>query len=130
MTDPFFSESSSATVPDKGTGLRILVVDDDRTLREGCASVLQMDGHAVTSTGRGEEAIEMVKRRKFDLILVDLYMTPISGMEVLKAAIETHKDSIVVMMTGNPSVASSIEALRSAAVRKPMAASAFISPSN
>ncbi len=39
--------------------LRLLVVDDDRTLREGCASVLQMDGHNVTSTGRGEEALEL-----------------------------------------------------------------------
>ena len=115
MTDPFLSNSSSSTVPDKGSGLRILVVDDDRTLREGCASVLQMDGHNVTSTGRGEEAVELVRRRKFDLVLVDLYMTPITGMEVLKAAVEAHKDVIVVVMTGNPSVASSIEALRAGA---------------
>ena len=115
MTDPFLSDSSSSAVPDKGTGLRILVVDDDRTLREGCASVLQMDGHAVTATGRGDEALEMVRRRRFDLVLADLYMTPISGMEVLKAAVEAHKDVIVVVMTGNPSVASSIEALRAGA---------------
>ena len=115
MTDPFLSITSSSTVPDKGSGLRILVVDDDRTLREGCASVLQMDGHNVTSTGRGEEAVELVRRRKFDLVLVDLYMTPITGMEVLKAAVEAHKDVIVVVMTGNPSVASSIEALRAGA---------------
>ena len=126
MTDPFLSNSSSSTVPDKGSGLRILVVDDDRTLREGCASVLQMDGHNVTSTGRGEEAVELVRRRKFDLVLVDLYMTPITGMEVLKAAVEAHKDVIVVVMTGNPSVASSIEALRAGAwdyLPKPFSAS-------
>lgn len=55
MTDPFLAEPPSSSVPDKGTGLRILVVDDDRTLREGCVSVLQMDGHAVTATGRGDE---------------------------------------------------------------------------
>ena len=126
MTDPFLSDSSATAVPDKGTGLRILVADDDRTLREGCASVLQMDGHSVVTTGRGEEALELVRRRKFDLILADLYMDPISGIEVLKAAIETHKDAIVVMMTGNPSVASSIEALRAGAwdyLPKPFSAS-------
>ncbi|MDQ8163544.1 MAG: sigma-54 dependent transcriptional regulator [Gemmatimonadota bacterium] len=126
MTDPFLSDSSSSAVPDKGTGLRILVVDDDRTLREGCASVLQMDGHTVTATGRGDEALEMVRRRRFDLVLADLYMTPISGMEVLKAAVEAHKDVIVVVMTGNPSVASSIEALRAGAwdyLPKPFSAS-------
>lgn len=126
MTDPFLTDSSAHTVPDKGTGLRILVADDDRTLREGCASVLQMDGHAVTSTGRGEEALEMVRRRKFDIILVDLYMSPITGMEVLKTAIAANKNAIVVVMTGNPSVASSIEALRAGAwdyLPKPFSAS-------
>lgn len=126
MTDPFLADSGTHTVPDKGTGLRILVVDDDRTLREGCASVLQMDGHNVTSTGRGEEALEMVRRRKFDIILVDLYMSPITGMEILKATVEVHKNAIVVVMTGNPSVASSIEALRAGAwdyLPKPFSAS-------
>lgn len=126
MTEPFLAEPPSTSVPDKGTGMRILVVDDDRTLREGCASVLQMDGHTVTATGRGEEALDLVRRRKFDLVLVDLYMTPISGMEVLKAAVETHKTTIVVVMTGNPTVASSIEALRAGAwdyLPKPFSAS-------
>jgi DNA-binding NtrC family response regulator len=96
-------------------GIRILVVDDDRTLREGCASVLQLDGYNVTFLGRGDEALEMVRRRKFDIVLVDLYLTPISGLEILKAALEAHKDTIVVVMTGNPSVTSSIEALRAGA---------------
>src|SRR6188508_2973229 len=107
VTEFITPESSGAPV--KGAGLRILVVDDDRTLREGCASVLQMDGHVVSSSGRGDEALELVRRRRFDIVLVDLYMSPVTGMDVLKAAIEAHKDVIVVVMTGNPSVASSIE---------------------
>jgi DNA-binding NtrC family response regulator len=126
MTDPFLADSAATTVPDKGTGLRILVVDDDRTLREGCASVLQMDGHAVTATGRGDEALDLVRRRRFDLVLVDLYMTPVTGMEILKATVAAHRDTIVVVMTGNPSVASSIEALRAGAwdyLPKPFSAS-------
>jgi DNA-binding NtrC family response regulator len=108
------------------SSLRVLVVDDDRTLREGTASVLQMDGHAVTSTGRGDEALDLVRRRKFDLVLVDLYLTPTSGMEILRACLDTHRDTIVVVMTGNPSVASSIEALRVGAwdyLPKPFSAS-------
>src|SRR5690348_7746167 len=96
-------------------GVRILVVDDDRTLREGCASVLQLDGYNVTFCGRGDEAVELVKRRKFQIILVDLYMTPVSGMDILKVALGAHKDTIVVVMTGNPSVTTSIEALRAGA---------------
>ncbi len=95
--------------------VRILVVDDERTLRESCASVLQMDGFNVTVIGRGEEALDTVKRRKFDIILVDLYMSQISGMDILRTALEANKDTIVVVMTGNPSVTSSIEALRAGA---------------
>ena len=101
--------------PEVKASVSILVVDDDRTLREGCASVLQIDGFNVAFSGRGDEAVEMVKRRKYDIILVDLYMTPVSGMDVLKAALAAHKDTIVVVMTGNPSVTTSIEALRAGA---------------
>ncbi len=125
MSDASVSPTPKPTT-DRGTILRVLVIDDDRTLREGCASVLQLDGHNVTSTGRGEEALELVRRRRFDLVLVDLFLSPISGMEVLKAALETNKETIVVVMTGNPSVASSIEALRAGAwdyLPKPFSAS-------
>ena len=94
------------------SSMRILVVDDDRTLREGCASVLQVEGYNVTTCGRGDEAIEMVRRAQFDVVLVDLYMTPVAGMEILKAVLSARPETIVVMMTGNPSVNSSVEALR------------------
>lgn len=106
------TRDSLSIPPDIKASLRLLIVDDDRTLREGCASVLQLDGYNVSFIGRGDEALETVKRRKFDIILVDLYMTPVSGMEILRAALEAHRDTIVIVMTGNPSVGTSIEALR------------------
>jgi DNA-binding NtrC family response regulator len=95
--------------------IRILLVDDDRSLRESCASVLQMDGYHVTLAGRGEEALELVKQRKFDIVLVDLYMSQVPGLDILRAALDTNRDTIVVVMTGNPSVTTSIEALRAGA---------------
>jgi DNA-binding NtrC family response regulator len=107
------SPSSDPGVPHAlRSSIRILVIDDDRTLREGCASVLQVEGYNVTTSGRGDEAIEIVRRSQFDVVLVDLYMTPVSGMEILKAVIASRPEAIVVMMTGNPSVNSSVEALR------------------
>ncbi|HEV8358783.1 MAG TPA: sigma-54 dependent transcriptional regulator [Gemmatimonadales bacterium] len=101
--------------PEVKASIRILLVDDERTMRESCASVLQMDGFAVTLTGRGEEALELLKQRKFDIVLVDLYMSQVSGLELLRAALGANRDTIVVVMTGNPSVTSSIEALRAGA---------------
>src|ERR671933_502743 len=78
--------------------IRVLVIDDERTLRESCASVLQMDGYNVTLVGRGEEALDTVKRRKFDIILVDLYMSQVSGHDILRIALQAFKDTIVVVM--------------------------------
>jgi DNA-binding NtrC family response regulator len=111
--------------PSIKAGIAILVVDDDRTLREGCASVLQVEGYNVTTAARGDEALEMIKRRRFDLVLVDLYMTPLSGMDVLHGALQANKDTLVVLMTGNPTVTSSVETLRAGGwdyLAKPFAA--------
>jgi DNA-binding NtrC family response regulator len=101
--------------PEVKASMRLLVVDDERTLRESCASVLQHEGYNVTVCGRGEEARDVVKRRPFDIVLIDLYMSQVPGMELLKATLEANRDTLVVMMTGNPSVASSVEALRAGA---------------
>ena len=92
--------------------MRALIVDDDRTLREGCASVLRGEGFVVEVTGRGDEAIEMVRRQRFDIMFVDVYMTPVSGIDVLKTVMSVAPNTLVVLMTGNPSVDSSIEAMQ------------------
>ncbi|MEP6690694.1 MAG: sigma-54 dependent transcriptional regulator [Gemmatimonadaceae bacterium] len=100
---------------DLKSSVRILIVDDDRTLREGCASVLQVDGYNVTIAGRGDEALSLVRRRQFDIILVDLFMADISGLDITAAALVASREVIVILMTGNPTVASSLEALRAGA---------------
>src|SRR5258708_174951 len=105
--------SDSAMVPmEARASIRVLVIDDDRILREGCASVLQVEGYNVASSGRGDEAVELFRRSRFDIVLVDLYMTPVPGIEILKAVLEAQPSTIVIVMTGNPSVASSLEAMR------------------
>src|SRR3954447_20073989 len=105
------SDSSLSYTP-HSERMRALIVDDDRTLREGCASVLRSEGFIVEVTARGEEAIEMVRRQRFDIMFVDVYMTPVSGIDVLKAVMETSPNTLVVLMTGNPSVDLSIEAMQ------------------
>jgi DNA-binding NtrC family response regulator len=128
LTAAMTTPSSSVTPPDASDArrLRILVVDDDRTLREGCANILRIDGHDVAAFGRGDEAIEAASRRHFDVALVDLYMTPVGGLDVLRAINAADPATLVVVMTGNPTVASSLDALRAGAwdyLPKPFAAS-------
>src|SRR6266705_4641940 len=95
--------------------IRILIVDDERTLRESCASALAVDGYNATVCGRGEEAQELLRRRAFDIVLIDLYMGQVPGMQLLSAALATNPDTIAIVITGKPTVETSIEALRAGA---------------
>src|SRR5216110_3569375 len=101
--------------PEAKARVRILVVDDEHTLRESCAAVLRHEGYDVTVCSRGQDALDLLKRRAFDVVLVDLYMTQVDGLALLRAALGTNHDTIVIVMTGNPSVESSVEALRQGA---------------
>src|SRR2546427_180543 len=107
--------SLPALTPDLKTSIQVLIVDDERTLRESCATVLRYEGYQVTLCGTGDEARDLLKRTKFDVVLLDLYMTEIPGMRLLRTCLEANPDTIVIMITGNPSVESSLEALRAGA---------------
>src|SRR5438874_3766170 len=101
--------------PEAKARIRILVVDDEHLLRESCAQVLRHEGYEVLLCGRGQEALDLVKRRAFDILLVDLYMSQVDGLTLLRAALTTNRDTIGIVMTGNPSVDSSVQALRQGA---------------
>ena len=111
--------------PQVRSTIQILIVDDEHTLRESCSSLLESEGYQVTVCGRGEDALEMVQRRRFDIMLLDLYMSGVSGMDLLQHALEANPQTLVVLMTGNPSVESSVAALRAGAwdyIPKPFSA--------
>src|SRR5881296_341694 len=103
--------AGEAVAPEAKACIRILVVDDEHLLRESCAQVLRHEGYEVLLCGRGEEALDLVKRRAFDILLVDLYMSQVDGLTLLRAALTTNRDTLGIVMTGNPSVDSSVEAL-------------------
>ena len=109
---PELADTVGGLMPVSKSTISVLVVDDDRSLREGCVSYFQVEGYDITSTGSGTEALELIKRRRFDLVMLDLYMTQVSGMEILRAILAANKDTLTVIMTGNPSVESNLEALR------------------
>ena len=101
--------------PEQRASLTVAVVDDDPTLRESCASLLKVEGYAVSVFGRGEEALEAVRRRRFDILLLDLYMTGVSGLTLVREALAANPDAVPIVITGNPSLESSVEALRAGA---------------
>ncbi len=111
--------------PDARSKVRVFIVDGEDALRESCANILRFEGYDVSVCGRGQEALDTVRRRAFDVILVDLHMPQVDGLTVLRAALESHPSTLVIAMTGNPSIESSLEALRQGAwdyLPKPFAA--------
>lgn len=92
--------------------LRVLIVDDDRALRDGCASALRLDGYEVVVVSNGGEALELIQRSRFDVMLVDVGLTPVSGFDVLRSVMSSAPSTLVVLMTGNPTLSSSIEAMQ------------------
>jgi DNA-binding NtrC family response regulator len=91
---------------------RVLIVEDESTLRDSCSSVLRQEGYDVMAVGRGDEARDLLQRTSFDIVLLDLNMPQVSGMELLQIGLKQSPDTLVVVMTGNPNVESSVEAIR------------------
>lgn len=101
--------------PEDRATIRIAVVDDERSLAESCASVLRLDGYDVSVWERGQEALDVLSRRPFDIVFTDLYLPHVDGLDLLRAALTSNPACLVIVMTGQPTVDSSFEALRQGA---------------
>jgi DNA-binding NtrC family response regulator len=92
--------------------IRVLVVDDERPTRLLMEKELPRAGYAVTSAASGEEALEQIRSADFDVILLDLKMPGIGGMEALRRIHESGASAEVVILTGHPDVESAIQAMK------------------
>lgn len=91
---------------------RILIVDDEETMRRSLGDILRLDGYHVQTASDGESALESLNRDTFDLMLLDLKMPGMDGLEVLQMASKIAPDTCVILLTAHGSLESAIEALR------------------
>jgi len=94
---------------------KIFIVDDELVMRKSLSGWLERDGYEVDTAESGEEAIEKLKETRFDLLLVDIKMEGISGLDVLKHVRENDPDVAVVMITAYGSISTAIEAMKNGA---------------
>jgi DNA-binding NtrC family response regulator len=90
----------------------ILVVDDEKSQREILEMILSGEGYDVTTASSGEAAMKFVADRHFDLVLTDLKMTGMSGLDLLKQLTDFDKSIIVLLLTAHGTVDSAVDALR------------------
>jgi len=92
---------------------RLLVVDDEMVIRESLAGWLARDGYHVSTVSSGEKALDILKQESFDILLLDIQLDGISGMEVLTHVKEEYPDIDVIMITAFGSIPSAVQAMKS-----------------
>lgn len=94
---------------------KILIVDDEEIALHNLKHVLKKEGYEVTTSQSGARALQLLEANCFDLVLTDLKMEKIDGMQILKRSRELYPDIEVVMITGFATVDSAIEAMKAGA---------------
>ena len=94
---------------------KILIIDDEMIMRESLAGWLKRDGHEVASAASGEEAMQRLQNTRFDILLLDIKMEGMSGLDVLKQVKENDPDVAVVMITAYGSISTAVEAMKKGA---------------
>ncbi|MGD9489820.1 MAG: sigma-54-dependent transcriptional regulator [Calditrichaceae bacterium] len=94
---------------------KILVVDDEKTIRESLSMVLEEEGYTAQAVSNGKEALDLVKETDFDIVITDLKMPELDGMELLKQCQRLCPQTSLIIITAHGSLESAIEALRAGA---------------
>jgi len=94
----------------------ILIVDDDRNHAEVTADALDMVGYSCAIATSGEEGLEAMRQRQYDLVLTDLVMADVDGMQILRQAQQINPFVAVVVFTGHATIETAVEALKRGAV--------------
>jgi two-component system response regulator PilR (NtrC family) len=95
--------------------MNILIVDDEEVLQDVLTVLLRREGHRTFSAYSGEEGLEVLEREEVDLVLLDLMLPGMHGMEVLREIRRLYPDQVVVVITAFSSIESAIEAMREGA---------------
>lgn len=106
------------TIPSSELSLhnpRILIIDDEARIRDACTIVLSDKGFDVSAAPDGEQGLQMIKEKHYDIVLVDLMMPNISGFDVLSEVRSHHPDTVVIVITGYATLEHSIEAMKKGA---------------
>jgi len=93
----------------------ILIVDDDKMMRSFLSTVLGGEGYPVEEAGNGKEALESLRRSEFDLVVTDLRMPDLSGVEVMREGRKIRPDARWIIVTAYGSIGSAVEAMQGGA---------------
>ncbi len=91
---------------------KILVIDDEAGIRSSLKGILEDEGYIVKTTDTGEKGLDFLKRENFDLVLLDIWLPKMSGLDVLEKAKKSEESLQVVMISGHGSIATAVKATK------------------
>ncbi len=93
----------------------VLVVDDEKNIREGLGKALELDGYTILLAADGKKALEIINTTDVDLVIADLKMPGLSGQELLKQVSSAYPTVPVIILTGHGTIETAVEAMRDGA---------------
>lgn len=94
---------------------KILIVDDEKIALKNLEHVLKKEGYEIVGTQSGQNALKLLDEQRFDVILTDLRMEKVDGMQILKRCHELYPDTEVIMITGYATLESAVNAMKQGA---------------
>src|SRR5574340_1192773 len=94
---------------------QILIIDDEKIALKNLEHVMKKEGYAVVATQSGQNALKLLDEQSFDVVLTDLRMEKVDGLQILKRCHELHPDTEVVMITGFATLESAVDAMKNGA---------------
>jgi DNA-binding response OmpR family regulator len=91
---------------------KILIVEDEDIARLTLAEILRLEGYEIMSVSNGEAAVEALRCEPFDVMVLDLKMAGMSGMDVLRAVVDKQPDLSIIVLTAHGTIDSAIQAIR------------------
>jgi len=93
----------------------ILIIDDEKAIRKTLSEILSYEGYKIDEAGDGEEGLKKVKEKEYDVILCDIKMPKIDGIEFLEKAKELVPDIPIIMISGHGTIETAVEAVKKGA---------------
>jgi DNA-binding NtrC family response regulator len=91
---------------------KVLIIDDEKSILESLSSILTEEGFAVTTARDGREGLELFRRERPKIVLLDVWLPEIDGLEVLKEIREQDQDAVVIVISGHGTISTAVEAVK------------------
>jgi two-component system, NtrC family, nitrogen regulation response regulator NtrX len=93
----------------------ILIIDDEKAIRKTLSEILSYEGYKIDEAGDGEEGLKKLKEKEFDVVLCDIKMPKVDGIEFLEKSREINADTPIIMISGHGTIETAVEAVKKGA---------------